>query len=269
MRKIIKQIFKKLGFEIKRMDQPGIRGSLNDIEQDFIEFFSIKRKHSKEEIKSIFLETRNRFAFAGSQYRQLCDDIHNLFKIQYDDSDEKDLVDSYKFHELLHLFRMISYSYNRDFKGEAEYLTKLADKSPIICVDYGCGLGYLSHAICKRKQESEIYLVDIDSLILEFAKFRFEKQNFEVKIIPVSKNNVYPVLPMHNICIAEEVMEHLKQPLIAYQHIYESLEKGGILRGCFMNHGAETFHVSPDLSLLREQLSRNFKMVGRNCYKKL
>ena len=65
--------------------------------------------------------------------------------------------------------------------------------------------------------------IDIDCLTLEFTEFRFNKHQVNVEIIPVSKNNLYPKLPVHNICIATEVMEHLIQPLKAYQNIKNSL----------------------------------------------
>ncbi len=269
MKEIMKQILKKIGFEIRRLDRPEIRKGLNDTEKDFIEFFSNKRKRSGEETESVFLETRNRFAFEGFKYRNLCDALHILFKIQYGNSVEEELLDSYKFHELPHLFRMLSYSYNNNFKNTAEHLIRCIDKNPIICVDYGCGLGYVSYEIGRMRRDCKIYLVDIDNLILEFAKFRFDKLNINSEIILVSKGDIYPKLPTHNICIAHEVMEHLKQPLIAYQHICERLERGGILFGDFLDHESEMFHVTPSLHNLRQRLIKDFIKLNDNCYKKI
>ena len=63
-------------------------------------------------------------------------------------------------------------------------------------------------------------------------------------------------------------MEHIKQPLIAYQNIYDSLEQGGILFGNFEDHRKEIFHISPNLSKLRERIEKEFKKINKRCYKK-
>ena len=284
--------------------------NLNQIETDFIEFISKKRNQPYREIEQIFLVTKNRFKFYNSRYRELCDTVHNLFKILYDDVDEKELIDSYKFHALMHLFRFISYSYpksapsysdylkylkrilirrrfdklkafikrkiskkhkdgelNRDYTAIAKFLVEKIKKPPIV-IDYGCGLGYISFEIGK-KRNSKIYLVDIDCLTLEFAEFRFKKHGINVEIIPISKNELYPKLPAHNICIATEVMEHIMEPLRAYQNIYDSLEPGGILYGDFKDNIQEMLHVSPNLSALRKRISKDFQKIGNMCYKRV
>jgi SAM-dependent methyltransferase len=259
----------RLGLASRRKRQSETGKELNPLEKDFIEFFSGRRQCPKERIRDIFLETRDRFAFAGSGYRELCDQIHHLFRIRYDDAREEELADSYKFHELPHLFRMIGYTYDRCYKKEAESLIRFVDRDPVICVDYGCGLAHLSYELGGMKRPSEIYLVDLDTLILEFCEFRFARQKIDAKVMRVARNNLYPKLPAHNLCIAEEIMEHLKEPLLAYQHIYESLEPGGILYGNFSDHRPEMFHVTPDLSPLRERLSEDFQILGPKCYRKL
>lgn len=284
--------------------------NLNQIEIDFIEFISKKRNRPYREIEQIFVITKKRFKFYNSKYRGLCDTVHNLFKILYDDVDEKELVDSYKFYALMHLFRFISYSYpksapsysdylkylirilinrkfnklkafikrkisnkhndsesNRDYTAIANYLVEKIKKPPIV-IDYGCGLGYISFEIGKTRN-SKIYLVDIDCLTLEFAEFRFKKHGINVETIPISKNELYPKLPAHNICIATEVMEHVMEPLRAYQNIIDSLEHGGILYGDFKDNIKEMLHVSPNLSALRKKISQNFQKIGNLCYKRV
>lgn len=245
------------------------RTGLNEVEKYFIEYLAAKRGRRYEYIKTLFLETRDKYAFAGRGYREFCHDIFNLYKIMYDNTDEKDSVDSYKFHELLHLFRMISYSYGQDFGPTARLLAEKADKRPLVIVDYGCGLGYISYAIAKFVKGSKVYLVEVDSMVLEFAKFIFDKQGIETSLIRVTKEDLYPRLPPHNICIATEVMEHLKRPMEAYAHIYESLDRGGLLFGDFEDHIEDILHVSCDLSGLRRSIHGDFQKIGDNCYRKL
>lgn len=84
---------------------------LNSVEKDFVEFLAERRGRAREEFENVFLETRRRFRFDSLRYRELMVDIHDLHRLVYDDSDERELIDSYQFHELIHLFRFISYSY--------------------------------------------------------------------------------------------------------------------------------------------------------------
>ena len=138
-----------------------------------------------------------------------------------------------------------------------------------VVVDYGCGLGYISLEIGQCEKKAKIYLVDIECLVLEFAEYRLGKNGIDAATIPVNKDNLYPKLPQHNICIATEVMEHVCQPVFAYQNIRESMETGGILYGNFEDHEAGMFHVSPDLQELRDKLSENYKQIGPRTYKKI
>ncbi|MCK5096133.1 MAG: class I SAM-dependent methyltransferase [Candidatus Pacebacteria bacterium] len=288
--------------------------NLNQIEEDFIEFISLKRGFSYEEIKNYFLSTKKDFDFSSQEYRQICIDNYNLCKIIYDDTDEKDIIDSYKHHALMHAFRFISYSYLNSDSKKVCYLKKLkgyilkgeffkilkrkvlrllfwnkkmsqgidsvgygatakkiikilGDATPVV-VDYGCGFGYLSFEIGMLRKDSKIYLVDIDSLNLEFAAFRFKKHNIDVETILITKDNIYPKLPQHNICIATEVMEHIMNPLVAYKNIYKGMEKGGVLYGNYDDHSDIMFHISPDLSKLREYISKDFEKINGLFYKK-
>lgn len=290
--------------------------NLNQTEKDFIEFISERRNCSYKEIENIYLVTKNRFKFSSSKYRRLCDDSHNLFKIMYGDKRETELIDSYRFHSLMHLFRFVSYSYAEpatglatsityyfkalikviskgDFKKLSDFLKRKIsyiskstatvgmehsntakllvgkiDETPVV-VDYGCGLGYVSFEIGKLNKNSKVYLVDIDCLTLKFAEFRFKKHGINVETIPIRKTNLYPKLPMHNICIATSVMEHVIQPLKVYQNIKDSLKSKGIIYGTFEDTIKEMFHVSPDLSELRYQLNKDFKEIDWNVYQKI
>lgn len=288
-----------------------MRDTLNEVETDCIEFLSEKTNRPPADVEESFLATRKRFKFHGLGYRDLCVTIYRLSSVLYDDGDEAATIESYKFHELINLFRFVSYSYGkRDpgffdclghaaravFKGElrdlylaarkklaagrggpkptgdyvaiAKLLVKAIQGPPVV-VDYGCGLGYISFEIGKLDERSRIYLLDIDCLTLRFAEFRFRKHGISTEVVPVTKNDVYPKLPKHNICVATEVMEHLSRPLLAYQNVCDSLEPGGILHGEFHDHHGEMFHVSPDLSELRRRISEDFEAMGCIGYRRL
>ncbi|MCP4709281.1 MAG: methyltransferase domain-containing protein [Planctomycetes bacterium] len=149
----------------------------------------------------------------------------------------------------------------------AQTLTSQIESVPVV-VDYGSGLGYISLEIGQREKQAKICLVDIECLVLEFAEYRIKENGIDVVAIPVNKDNLYPKLPKHNICIATEVMEHVCQPVLVYQNIYESMETGGILYGNFEDHDPGMFHVSPDLHELRDKVSENYEQIGPRTYKK-
>jgi SAM-dependent methyltransferase len=281
--------------------------TLNEVETDFVEFMAAKRNRPLHEIEDIFRRTKDRFRFTGLEYAKLTGDIPCLYRIMYDTKTEADLIECYRVHQLLHLFKYISYTYpkpksslfrelRRDLgKGEwrnitnfvrrklagktkkeglhlgpqgiAGFLVDAAGKTPV-AVDYGSGAAYVSYEIAKAYPDARIFLVDIDCLVMEFARFRLSKLGADVHTIPVTGDNPYPPLPQHNICIASEVMEHLAHPLTAYENIHNALQPGGILYGDFSNHEPNMFHVSPDLAMLRERIAADFTQIDNRCYRK-
>lgn len=280
---------------------------LNEVEIDFIEFMAEKRNRPLAEIENIFRKTKERFKFCGLEYVKLTDQIPRLYRIMYDTATEEDTIGCYQAHEFLHLFAYISYTYpkpkssylrdlRRDLKkgewtnihnfirrklagsrkqkgvylgpkGIASFLIDAVTEAPVV-VDYGSGLAYISYEIAKANSDARIFLVDIDCVVLEFAAFRLKKIGADVQTIPVTKTNLYPELPPHNICIATEVMEHLTQPLTVYENILEALRERGVLYGGFDDHQPNMFHISPDLSELRHRISRDFESLEHRCYKK-
>jgi hypothetical protein len=134
LREMIKNVFKGMGIGKRKQPVPAPkRTGLNEIEKYFIEFFAAKKNRPYKDIEAVFLATRDRYAFAGREYRDSCHVVFNLYKIMYDNTDEKDSIDSYKFHELLHLFRMISYSYDPQFEPVARSLAeKMEDRKSVV-----------------------------------------------------------------------------------------------------------------------------------------
>lgn len=259
-------------------------------------------------MESVFRRTKKKFNFTGPEYEKLTGQIPQLFRILYDTSTEEDAVDCYQVHDLLRLFAYISYSYpkpkasyikelRRDIKkgewrniynfvrrklagkkkkkgvylgpkGIADFLTDTVKENPIV-VDYGSGLAYVSYEIAKANKDAKIFLVDIDCLVQEFAVFRLRKLGADVQPISVSKTNLYPDLPTHNICIASEVMEHVAQPLKVYDNILKGMQPGGVIYGDFDDHHKNMWHISTDLSEVRNRISHDFQPLDYRCYKRV
>lgn len=278
------------------------KNSLNDTERDLIAFLFERLRLPKVNIEQEYLATKMRFNLKGRGFKRLLDDMQNLHHIIYRDDSDEAIIESMKFHEFSNLLRMVSYSfepgrvqkYRKVFHSLLhnpckirnlvmiimKKLNKKQDRGaalfevietyleePYTILDYGSGLGYLSWQIAQEKYVSKIILLDIETIILDFAVYRFRKRGLATETIPVTKRNVYPELPLHNLCIATEVMEHLTDPLRAFRNIDKALIAGGLLIGDFSDHAEYFFHVSPDLSLLRDAL-RKYERVSRVIYRK-
>jgi len=89
--------------------------NLIQIEKEFVEFLSKIKNRNYDEVAKIYNLTKNRFKFFSQEYRELLVKIYSLNRVIYDEIDEKHLIESYKFHNLSHLFRYISYSYSDDY----------------------------------------------------------------------------------------------------------------------------------------------------------
>jgi len=195
--------------------------------------------------------------------------MHDLHRILLNNNDGKSIIEAYRQHSLMHLFRYISYSYNGadNYIAAAKFILHHMTEKPVV-MEYGCGQAYFSFEIAKLRPDSKVYLMDISCLSFEFVEYRFKKHGIDTEIIYITETDQYPKLPRHNICIANEVMEHLVDPLRAYQNICDTMEVGGILYGNFQDHEEAMFHINPDLSKLREKLYLNYQAIESVCFKK-
>jgi len=245
---------------------PLMSEELNPLENQFINFISIRKNKSIESMRIAYIETKNKFNFSDRRYRQYAVDFHDLHKIMTGDDSDAEIIESMKFFDLLHTFRFLAYEFkeNSKVKELAKKIITYVD-NPIV-LDYGCGLGCVTNKICEIKPDTKVFLLDINCLSLDFAEYRFQDNGFNVTKIPVDVQNIYPTLPMHNICIATEVMEHVKNPLLAFKNINDSMVQGGILYGNFKNHTKELFHVSCDLKELRTEIDKYFDNIGKWTY---
>jgi 2-polyprenyl-3-methyl-5-hydroxy-6-metoxy-1,4-benzoquinol methylase len=280
---------------------------LNPIEIDFVEFIAAREGISVQEAESRFCKIRKRFGYFKSKRfiqsagttQQVCNFIYNSTTAE---KTEAEILEIYRLLAPLHIFVFISYSYPKNIskrireawrmfkkkeytriiqfgqrylnqkvqgkEGTVDLILKHAISPPVV-VDYGCGMGYRSLEIARREQASKVYLVDIESIIQEFTVFRFKKYKVDFEVIKVTKDNVYPSLPEHNVCLADEVMEHVITPLRVYKNIHDSMVKDGLLFGNFHDHSRSRLHVSPNLSELREAIHQSYETVESKIYKKM
>ncbi len=296
---------------------------LNQVEQDFVEFMSVKTGKSRQYIEEVYQTTKRDFKFNSPEFKEFTRKTYDLNKLLHDELSEVELLETYKYHGLISLYRFVSYSFEEKnestlskrvatalklvlsgkttvllkvfqqkqaraakqkstrFNTEplnprdlAEYLVGLADNNVSTVVDYGCGPAYVSFAIAMKYKNAGLpvpltILVDLDWITREFVQYRFTKHNLPFQVVEVTEDNLYPVLPPHDLCIATEVMEHVKEPLRVFKNIHDSLRVGGILHGNYEDHDTHMLHVSPNLKILRDALEKHkFKILSYQTYKK-
>lgn len=150
---------------------------------------------------------------------------------------------------------------NRQF---AHFLLEQKRNQQIMVVDYGCGFAPISLEIARLSSNVQICLVDVDCMVLDFIAMCFRQENLAHQIIRVTKENLYPALPSHDICIAAEVFEHLLEPLRAFEHIIQALAQDGILYGCFRDKKPGGLHVNPNLADIRQLVDEYFDEVSND-----
>lgn len=268
IKKALKRLARTAGYEIRRVPAPlPPPPDLSRLENQFVRFIAARRERPVAEIERLYRETRDRFRFDSKRYFDLCEDIHYVFRVFYNDLDEKGMMESYRFFALPHIFWFIGEDKPGLEKLCSGLFAGLEGRPPRI-VDYGCGLAHLSYGIAKLHPEAETTLVDIDNLKLDFAAYRFREAGLRVRTLVVDEKNPYPQLPPHNLCVATEVLEHLKDPMRALNNIAGSMEPGGILYGDFGDHDPILFHVSTDLSEVRQEIARLYDPAGEMTYRK-
>ena len=274
----------------------------NQLEIDFIEYLADRRNEPFDKAEKIYNQVRNHFEyFQGKRYQRAVSGINQVYWLYHNPQDQKNLIESYKSIAYSHLLRYLSYSYPKSFSerlhsarillrkkqykeffqfGSRYFKTAITKKDTIdlllentsqnpVIVDYGCGTAPFSSKIAQKIPSAKIYLIDIDTVVLDFTVFRFRKYQYNFEVIKVTNENLYPVLPEHELCLANEVMEHVYEPLRVYGNIHSSMIPGGLLFGNFADQTKHMLHVSPDLSALREKISQDYVSVDIKLYRKV
>lgn len=116
-------------------------------------------------------------------------------------------------------------------------------------LDYGCGIG--EEGIALAEVGFEVTMADVPGKTFDFAKWRVRRRDLRVQFIDVVDDA--PLKEIYDCVFCFEVLEHLWEPAVVVQHIYNHLLKGG-----FMLVTA-TFHYS---SLYPMHLAKNNRYQG-------
>ncbi len=100
------------------------------------------------------------------------------------------------------------------------YLSLYEDKKTLL--DYGGGVGTDGLYFQECGYDTSYY--DLKGLTFDFAKYRFNKYNSEIKVLE-NKNNI----KSYDSIVCLEVMEHLVDPIDTLKFLYTKLNKNGLL----------------------------------------
>ncbi len=93
-------------------------------------------------------------------------------------------------------------------------------------LDFGCGIGSLGLALAVNGLQ--VTLADVNSTLLDFARFRFERRGLPAHFIDLSTGTALHGETFEFIA-AVDVLEHIPDPLPALEDMASALQPGGIL----------------------------------------
>ncbi len=233
--------------------------ALSTIEREFISYLALRRHTVQATVEAAYLHARGRFGMTGAGYRSLALDLYELFAPAYGHESETDAIAAHQFYSVLHTYKLLARA-----TADPEQYEALADSilallpDPATVVDYGCGLACTSLALAERWPELTVYLVDVESTMLDFATTRLRWHGVNVTPIAVTAADPYPALPAHDVCLADLVMEELREPLRAYANIHAAMPPGGVLAGRFLDWQPRILRPSPNLSELRQRIAQDY-----------
>jgi hypothetical protein len=122
----------------------------------------------------------------------------------------------------------------------------------------------------KLGRSPELFLADIPTFRMDFLKWFCERQGLPVTFASCTADHPIPGLPPCNLLIASEVFEHLHEPLRYLEAFDSAIRPGGFLFANLDDHDPEYFHMSLDLSPVRQRLEeRGYRELHpRSLYQK-
>jgi len=229
------------------MAEPITTMQLTNIQHLFVQWRAHVLDIPMQESIDRYIMSWNVFAHNGDDMRVFGKNLHNLLIPFYTDA-PNEIYEAHRLHQEFHLLRWISYQ-PLIFPPE---MFEGYEKCTIL--DYGCGAGNLSfesaYTYKKKGIDVDLVMVDIPTTITDFLKFATEKVGIKARFIDVTKDYE---LPKADIVVALEVWEHLYNPVETFERLHKALNPGGHLVGFFEDRQDEMFHVSTDLSALRDR----------------
>lgn len=229
---------------------------LNRWQEAFIRWNAQRLAISEEDSRARYLASAAAVdgGHAGRAFRNHCETAHEVFRVLWSDT-QGEVLDAYRFHAPMHFLRMIAYT-EPTWSDDDPVVQALASRTDAFTiVDYGCGLAQKSINLARRHPDrARLFLVDIPTIRKEFLRWYADDLGIPCDFGDVTESEPIPALPDHDLCIAEQVFEHIYNPGEVFEVIHAALRPGGFLSTNVADHKEEFMHVTPKLDALRDRL---------------
>lgn len=229
---------------------------LNRWQEAFIRWNAHRLSISEEDSRARYLASAAAIegGHAGREFRRYCETAHEVFRVLWSDAPDE-VLEAYRFHAPMHFLRMIAYT-EYTWEGNDPIVEALVEREAFTIVDYGCGLAQQSINLARRFNGSaSLFLVDIPTIRKEFLAWYAHELGIPCRFGDVTQDAPIPALPTHDVCIAEQVFEHIYNPSDVFEVIHASLRPGGFLKTNVADHKEEFMHVTPKLAGLRARIA--------------
>lgn len=153
--------------------------------------------------------------FMGENKHELFEDVSSdikLFKAYKKRKKIATISHMLKYHRFEQVYYLLNF-FNTLYPPE--------QRNEINILDYGCSIADFGLAFALYGYN--VLLCDINDGNIEMGKWRFKKRNLKYSSISIDVKELYPEFNELDIVIASEVLEHIRNPLIALQNIFKGL----------------------------------------------
>lgn len=238
--------------------------SLNRWQTAFCEWncerLGVDRDESFRRFRSSYAALRG--GHSGNAFRLFYDLTSRLHQV-YVSNDPKEVFDAYQMHARLHSLRLLNCRIP-EWPAYAPEIQPLFEKTAPVILDFGCGMAQIPISLAlflkERGKSPELFLADIQTFRLDFLKWFCQQLGLSATLAPCTAENPIPPLPRCDFLIANEVFEHLHDPLKYLETFDRVINPGGYLFANLNDHEPEYFHVSLNLEPVRLSLKeRGYK----------
>jgi len=218
------------------------------------ERLGIGREESLRRFRASYAALRG--GHAGNAFRLFSDLAQHIHQVYYS-NDPREVFEAYQSHARLHSLRLLSCSIPT-WPGRLPEIRALFDAPAPVIVDFGCGMAQIPLSLALYLKElgcsPQVCLADIPTFRFDFLEWFCRRLGVAACLTPCTFDQPIPPLPACDLCIANEVFEHLHEPVKYLEAFDRILKPGGYLLANLGDHEPEYFHVSMDLSPVRNRL---------------